>query len=164
MKAVQQYAFGGPEVLRYEDAPMPDILPGEVLVRVHAVGVNPPDWYLRDGYRMLPPEWQPKVSFPVILGTDISGVIVAVGASVRDFAIGDDVYAMVRFPEGAAGGSRAYAEYVSVAATEVAHKPRRLDHLHAAAVEPEWDWVRCIVTFRTGKRCLTFCCVQVSIR
>lgn len=133
MKAVQQYAFGGPEVLRYEDAPMPDILPGEVLVRVHAVGVNPPDWYLRDGYRMLPPEWQPKVSFPVILGTDISGVIVAVGASVRDFAIGDDVYAMVRFPEGAAGGSRAYAEYVSVAATEVAHKPRRLDHLHAAA-------------------------------
>ncbi|WP_460880848.1 alcohol dehydrogenase catalytic domain-containing protein [Pontibacter rugosus] len=41
-----------------------------------AVGLNPPDWYLRDGYKMLPPEWQPQVPFPIILGTDISGVIV----------------------------------------------------------------------------------------
>lgn len=133
MKAVQQYAFGGPEVLRYEEVPVPELLPSEVLVRVHAVGLNPPDWYLRDGYRMLPPEWQPKVSFPVILGTDISGVIVAVGDNVRDFSVGDEVYSMVCFPEGAAGGSRAYAEYVSVVATEIARKPRNLDHIHAAA-------------------------------
>lgn len=133
MKAVQQYAFGGPEVLRYEEVPVPDLQPNEVLVRVHAVGLNPPDWYLRDGYRMLPPEWQPKVAFPVILGTDISGVIVALGDNVTSFSVGDEVYSMVRFPDGAAGGSRAYAEYVSVAATEVARKPRHLDHIHAAA-------------------------------
>ncbi|MDI4505744.1 NADP-dependent oxidoreductase, partial [Escherichia coli] len=50
MKAVQQHAFGGPEVLSYEDAPMPVLQAGEVLVQVHAVGVNPPDSYLRDGY------------------------------------------------------------------------------------------------------------------
>ncbi|HHL3781404.1 TPA: NADP-dependent oxidoreductase [Klebsiella pneumoniae] len=76
MKAVQQHAFGGPEVLSYEDAPMPVLQAGEVLVQVHAVGVNPPDSYLRDGYQQLPPEWRPEVRFPLILGTDLSGVVV----------------------------------------------------------------------------------------
>lgn len=133
MKAIRQHAFGGPEVLKYEDAPMPQLAPGEVLVRVHAVGVNPPDWYLRDGYKMLPPEWQPQVSFPVILGTDVSGVIAAVADDVMDFSVGDEVFAMVRFPTGLAGESRAYAEYVSVPASEVAAKPAGIDHVHAAA-------------------------------
>lgn len=134
MKAVRQHRFGGPEVLRYEDAPMPELQPGEGLVRVHAVGINPPDGYLRDGYSMLPPEWQPKVSFPLILGTDVSGVIDAVADDVRHFAVGDEVYAMVRFPAGLAGDSRAYAEWVSVPASEVARKPAGIDHVHAAAV------------------------------
>jgi NADPH:quinone reductase-like Zn-dependent oxidoreductase len=133
MKAIRQHAFGGPEVLQYEDAPMPELHPGEVLVRVHAVGVNPPDWYLRDGYRMLPPEWQPPVSFPLILGTDVSGVIAAMADDVTGFAVGDEVFAMVRFPTGLAGGSRAYAEYVSVPAEEVARKPAGVDHVQAAA-------------------------------
>ena len=56
---------------------MPVLQAGEVLVQVHAVGVNPPDSYLRDGYQQLPPEWRPEVRFPVILGTDLSGVVVA---------------------------------------------------------------------------------------
>jgi NADPH:quinone reductase-like Zn-dependent oxidoreductase len=133
MKAVRQHAFGGPEVLQYEEAPMPELNPGEVLVRVHAVGVNPPDWYLRDGYKMLPPEWQPPVSFPLILGTDVSGVIAAVADDVTGFAVGDEVFAMVRFPTGLAGGSRAYAEYVSAPAEEVARKPAGVDHVQAAA-------------------------------
>ena len=64
MKAIRIHEFGGPEVLRYEDAPLPELKAGEVLVRVHAIGLNPPDWYLREGYKMLPPEWQPQVSFP----------------------------------------------------------------------------------------------------
>jgi len=132
MRAVRQHEFGGPEVLRYEDAPLPELKAGEVLVRVHAVGLNPPDWYLRDGYRMLPPEWQPKLSFPLILGTDVSGVVEAVAEGVVDFAIGDDVYAMVRFPAGINGQSRAYAEYVSVPVSELARKPSRIDHVHAA--------------------------------
>lgn len=131
MKAIRQHEFGGPEVLRYEDAPVPELVPGEVRVRVHAVGINPPDWYLRDGYKMLPPEWQPKVPFPVILGTDISGVIEAVADDVKDFSIGDEVYAMVRFPS--FGPSKAYAEYVTVPALEVALKPEGIDHIHAAA-------------------------------
>lgn len=131
MKAIRQHEFGGPEVLRYEDAPVPELTSGEVLVRVHAVGINPPDWYLRDGYKMLPPEWQPQVPFPVILGTDISGVIEAVADDVTDFAIGDEVFSMVRFPS--FGPSKAYAEYVSVPASEIALKPAGIDHVHAAA-------------------------------
>lgn len=132
MKAVRQYEFGSPEVMRYEDAPMPELKSGEVLVRVHAVGLNPPDWYLRDGYKMLPPEWQPPVSFPLVLGTDVSGVVEAVAEDVKDFAAGDEVYSMVRFPTGLAGGSRAYAEYVTVPASEVARKPASIDHAHTA--------------------------------
>ncbi len=133
MKAVRLHAFGGPEVLVYEDAPKPRPKAGEVLVRVHAVGLNPPDWYLRDGYRMLPPEWRPRVSFPLIPGTDISGVVEAVGDDVGTVAVGDEVYAMVRFPVGLAGDSRAYAEYVSVPVSEVGIKPPGIDHVHAAA-------------------------------
>jgi len=132
MKAVRQHAFGGPDVLRYEDAPLPDIGPGEVLVRTRAIGLNPPDWYLRDGYRSLPPEWRPEGGFPIILGTDVSGVVAAVSEDVRGVSVGDDVYAMVRFPDGVVGGSRAYAEFVSVPASEVALKPAGIDHVHAA--------------------------------
>ncbi|WP_395455913.1 NADP-dependent oxidoreductase [Azospirillum melinis] len=133
MKAVRLHAFGGPEVLVYEDAPKPVPKPGEVLIRVHAIGINPPDWYLRDGYRMLPPEWQPQVSFPVIVGTDVSGVVEAVADDVRTLAPGDEVYAMIRFPAGLAGDSRAYAEYVTAPATDVGRKPAGIDHVQAAA-------------------------------
>lgn len=132
MKAVQMHELGGPEVLRYEDAPVPAIGPGEVRVRVHAIGLNPPDWYLREGYRTLPPEWRPKLSFPIVLGTDVSGVVEAIGDGVEGFAIGDEVYAMVRFPGQLAGDGRAYAELVSVPAAELAHRPRGIDHAHAA--------------------------------
>lgn len=131
MNAILQYEFGGPEVMRYEKTPIPELKPGEVRVRVHAVGLNPPDWYLRDGYKMLPPEWQPQVPFPVILGTDISGVIDGIADDVQEFAIGEEVYSMVRFPS--YGPSRAYAEYVTVPASEVARKPSYISHEEAAA-------------------------------
>lgn len=132
MKAVRLHAFGGPDVLCYEDAPRPVITPGEVLVRVRAASLNPPDWYLRDGYRALPPEWRPDSSFPLILGTDVSGVVEAVAGDVRGVNVGDEVYAMVRFPEDWMKGSNAYAEYISVPASELALKPAGIDHIHAA--------------------------------
>ncbi|GAB2188093.1 NADP-dependent oxidoreductase [Roseibium sp. LAB1] len=131
MKAVQIHAFGGPDVLQYEDAPKPVPKSGEVLVRVRAVGINPPDWYLRDGYRALPPEWRPQVTFPIILGTDISGVVEAVAEDIQGFSVGDEVYSMVRFFS--VGESKAYAEYVTVPASELAKKPAGIDHIHAAA-------------------------------
>ena len=130
MKAIRQHEFGGPEVLRYEEAPLPELKPGEVLVRVHAVGINPPDWYLREGYKDLPPEWQPAVSFPLILGSDMSGVVEAVATDVQGFSIGDEVFGMVRFPS--MGESAAYAEYVTAPASDLALKPAGIDHVHAA--------------------------------
>lgn len=132
MHAVRQHKFGGPNVLVYEEAPRPELNAGEVLVRVHAVGVNPPDWYLREGFKMLPPEWRPHVALPVIVGTDISGVIEEVAEDVQGLVVGDEVYSMVKFPSGIAGGSRAYAEYVSVPASQIARKPAEIDHVHAA--------------------------------
>lgn len=83
MKAIRFHEFGAPSVLRYEDAPKPEVKPGEVLVRVSAAGINPPDWYLREGYAELPPEWRPEVAFPAIPGSDVSGVVEAVGADGR---------------------------------------------------------------------------------
>ncbi len=131
MKAVRLHAFGGPEVLRYEDAPLPVLQAGEVLVRVHAVGVNPPDWYLRDGYTTLPPDWRPPVSFPVIPGSDVAGTVAAVAADVRGFTVGDAVFGMVRFPS--FGDSAAYAEYVAAPAADLARKPAAIDDATAAA-------------------------------
>lgn len=131
MKAVRLHAYGGPEVLRYEDAPKPALKPGEVLVRVHAAGVNPPDWYLRDGYSALPADWRPPVPLPAIPGSDLSGVVEAVAPDVRGFAVGDAVFGMVRFPS--FGDSAAYAEYVAAPAADLARKPDGIDHATAAA-------------------------------
>lgn len=130
MKAIRLHEFGGPEVLRYEDTPMPEVKPGELLVRVHAIGVNPPDWYLREGYKMLPPDWRPPVPLPVIPGSDVSGVVEAVATDVRDFSVGDEVFGMIRFPS--FGESAAYAEYVAAPASHLARKPVGIDHVHAA--------------------------------
>jgi NADPH:quinone reductase-like Zn-dependent oxidoreductase len=130
MKAIRLHEFGGPEVLCYEEAPIPELKAGEVLVRVHAVGINPPDWYLRDGYKMLPPEWRPPVPFPVIPGSDVSGVVETVATDVRGFSVGDEVFGMVRFPS--FGESAAYAEYVAAPASDLALKPAGIDHVHAA--------------------------------
>lgn len=143
MKAIRQHEFGGPEVLRYEEAPLPELKPGEVLVRVHAVGINPPDWYLRDGYKSLPPEWRPPVPFPIILGSDVSGVVAAVATDVQDFSVGDEVFGMVRFPS--FGESAAYAEYVAAPASDLALKPAGIDHVYAAgapmAVLTAWQFL-----------------------
>ncbi|MEV7523185.1 NADP-dependent oxidoreductase [Streptomyces sp. NPDC091371] len=131
MRAIRLHEHGGPEVLRYEEVPVPEPGPGEVLVRVHAVGVNPPDWYLRDGLTKLPVERRPKVVLPMIPGTDVSGVVEAVGADVDGFSVGDEVFGLVRFP--GLGGS-AYAEYVAAPASDLARKPAGIDHVHAAGV------------------------------
>ncbi|MEU6666071.1 NADP-dependent oxidoreductase [Streptomyces sp. NPDC046727] len=129
MKAIRVHEHGGPEVLRYDEVPTPEPRPGEVLVRVHAVGVNPPDWYLRDGLTNLPPETRPRFTLPVIPGTDVSGVVEAVAEDVDGFSVGDEVFGLLRFPS--FDGS-AYAEYVAAPASDLARKPAGIDHVHAA--------------------------------
>ncbi|QMV12099.1 zinc-binding dehydrogenase [Streptomyces lincolnensis] len=129
MRAVRLHEHGGPEVLRYEEVPVPEPGPGEVLVRVHAAGVNPPDWYLRGGLTKMPGETESTVGLPVIPGTDVSGVVEAVAADVDGLAVGDEVFGLLRFPS--FDGS-AYAEYVAAPASDLARKPAGLDHVHAA--------------------------------
>ncbi len=129
MRAIQLHEHGGPEVLRHDEVPVPEPGPGEVLVRVHAVGINPPDWYLRDGLSNIPPETRPKFELPVIPGTDVSGAVEAVAADVEDFSVGDEVFGLLRFPS---FDGRAYAEYVAAPASDLARKPVGIDHVHAA--------------------------------
>lgn len=127
MKAVRLHQYGGPEVLQVEDAPLPEIADGEVLVRVAAAGVNPIDCVTRAGdFAKI---W-PENPFPAIVGWDISGVVDAVGNGVTDFKPGDEVYTMARFPDEAG----AYAEFAAVPQGDLALKPRSIDHVHAAAV------------------------------
>jgi NADPH:quinone reductase-like Zn-dependent oxidoreductase len=125
MKAVRIHEYGGPEVLRYEDAPRPEQATGEVLVRVHAAGVNPVDWKVREGHL----RQMVAYPLPMIPGWDLSGTVERVGAGVAGFAPGDEVYAR---PDIARNG--AYAQYITVRAKELARKPRSLDHVHASAV------------------------------
>ncbi|MEU0940152.1 NADP-dependent oxidoreductase [Embleya sp. NPDC005971] len=129
MRAIRLHEHGGPEVLRYDEVPMPEPGPGEVLVRVHAVGVNPPDWYLRDGLSDIPPETRPEFDLPVTPGTDVSGVVAAVATDVEGFSVGDEVFGLLRFPS---FDGRAYAEYVAAPASDLARKPAGIDHVHAA--------------------------------
>ncbi len=131
MKAIRLHEHGGPEVLRYDEVPIPAPKPGEVLVRVHAVGVNPPDWYVREGMPNVPPEVRPPLHLPIIPGTDVSGVVEAVAADVDGLSRGDEVFGLLRFPSLEAS---AYAEYVAAPASNFARKPARIDHVQAAGV------------------------------
>ena len=125
MKAVRIHAYGSADVLAYEDAPRPTARDGEVLIRVHATSVNPFDCAVRAGYMSA----YFTYTLPVILGTDVSGVIEEVGTGVTTFKRGDSVYA-----RGGVTRDGAYAQYVAVPASDVAAKPKSLDHLHSAAI------------------------------
>ncbi len=136
MRAVQLHSFGGPEVLRPEEVPVPVPGPGEVLIRVHAVGINPPDRYARQGMPDVPPELRPPLTLPLIPGTDVSGVVAAVApdatAGAGALAVGDEVLGLLRFPTAVQAG--AYAEYVTAPVADLARKPAGVDHVHAAGL------------------------------
>ncbi|WEV29532.1 NADP-dependent oxidoreductase [Streptomyces sp. 71268] len=123
MRAITQHTLGGPEVLTIVDAPEPRPIPGEVLVRVRAIGLNPLEARLRAGeFPLIGPP-------PFILGWDISGVVTEAPQTWR-FRPGDEVFGMPLFPR-AAG---AYAEVVSAPALHLARKPAAISHVEAAAL------------------------------
>lgn len=124
MKAIRYHQYGGPEVLAYEDVPKPEPGPGEVLIRVHAAGVNPADWQIRAGLR-----FRVEQPFAYIPGLDVSGVVEAVGDGVEGTCVGDAVYAML--PVMAGGG---YARLANCPAKALARKPQSLSHVEAAAL------------------------------
>lgn len=125
MKAVRFHEYGGPEVLKYEDAPRPEPAAGEVLVKVHAAAVNPVDWKVRAGHLKGFLNYQ----LPLIPGWDLSGVVEAPGPGVTAWKKGDAVYSR---PDISRAGS--YAQYIAVKATELAHKPKSLDHNKASSI------------------------------
>ena len=124
MKAMRIHSFGGPDVMRLEDMPIPEPQNDELLLRVYAASVNPVDYKTREG--KFPPVNQDKL--PMTLGRDVSGVVEKCGSSVQSFFQGDEVYALLAPDRGA------FAEYVVVKLSEAALKPERLSHTEAAAV------------------------------
>jgi NADPH:quinone reductase-like Zn-dependent oxidoreductase len=122
MKAAFIERHGGPEVLKYGDAPDPVAAPGQVVIDIHAASVNGADWKVRVGdYR--------QSKFPYVLGRDFSGVVGAVGEGVEDLRVGDAVFGVCD-----AGQEGAYAEKIAVKAAIVAKKPDGLSHVNAAAL------------------------------
>ncbi len=120
MRRVTQHEIGPPDVLRLEvDAERPEASPGEVLIEVKAIGVNPVDTKIRRGSGLLGDP-------PFTLGFDVSGVVI----SGDGYEAGDEVFGMIRFPVEAA----CYAEYVAAPADELLPKPPTITHEQAAAI------------------------------
>jgi len=120
MKAIRIHSFGGMDVLKNEEVPLPQPGAGEIRIRVIAAGVNPVDWKMRQGYGNPP--------LPMIMGVDVSGVVDAKGEEEKAFKIGDEVIAKVTPPEGG------YAEYTVTDAAQAAPKPKSIGFVEAAAV------------------------------
>jgi NADPH:quinone reductase-like Zn-dependent oxidoreductase len=125
MKAVRIHEFGGPEVLQLEEVKTPKPKRGQVLVRVHAAGVGVWEVDIREG------EWQGFIDYPLplIIGTDMSGTVEAVGAGVKGVRVGDEVYGVADMTL-----SGAYAEYALATPDSIARKPKLLNFVEAASV------------------------------
>ncbi|MDZ8054622.1 MAG: NAD(P)-dependent alcohol dehydrogenase [Aulosira sp. ZfuVER01] len=124
MKAVVIRRYGSAEVLQYEDVEQPKIKPDQILVKIHASSVNPVDWKIRQGMLQLLTGY----NFPMILGFDLAGEVVEVGASVRRFQPGDAIYGSTALPGGA------YAEFAAIPENLAAPKPTNLSYEEAAVV------------------------------
>lgn len=148
MRAVVVEQWGGPENLVERDVERPEPGLNEVLVRVHAAGVNPVDWKTRAGGALI--EWG---AVPAV-GWDVSGTVEAVGPGVGIFRPGDEVFGMPLFPRQAGG----YAEYVVAPARHLAPKPASLTHVEAAALPlaalTAWQTLVDAADVRPGERVL----------
>lgn len=126
MKAIVLTEKGGLENLQVEDLDIPVAGADEVLIKTHAISVNPVDFKTRKGGALYS---SMKEQPPVILGWDVSGEVVGIGNNVTKFKVGDAVFGMVNFP----GHGRAYAEYVVAPASHLSLKPDNTNHEVAAA-------------------------------
>lgn len=137
MKAAVLEEFGNVDKLTIQEVPKPQPKPNQILVRVCATSINPVDYQTRRG------DYKNLVKLPAIIGVDISGVVEAVGETVTNFQVGDEVYySPVLF-----GESGSYAEYHVANENIVAHKPVNISHIEAAcfplAAGTAWE---CLVT------------------
>jgi NADPH:quinone reductase-like Zn-dependent oxidoreductase len=147
MRIVTQKSLGGPEVLEVVEAEKPRPGAGEVLLRVHAVALNPVDAAVRSG--SIPLFGEP----PFSIGWDVSGVVEEVGPGAG-FAVGDEVYGMPGFP----GAQVGYAQYVTALSGELARKPASASHAEAAALPlaalTAWQGLVGAAEVRPGQRVL----------
>jgi NADPH:quinone reductase-like Zn-dependent oxidoreductase len=120
IKAIRIAQYGGSEQLKFEEAPVPEIGPDHVLAKVRYAGVNPIDWKIREGYMK---EVRPA-SFPLTLGQDFAGEIVAGGDS-RRFRTGERVFGF---------GDGTYAEFTAAAIPDIAAIPEKMEFAVAAAL------------------------------
>ncbi len=125
MKAVVLTAFGSADKLLMQERPVPEIGPGDLLVKVYATSVNPADLGLRTGM------FGAMIKPPLLLGFDVAGVVEKVGANVETFSEGDEVYYAVELTDPRGGAN---AEYHAVAASAVTPKPQNLSFEESAAV------------------------------
>jgi len=140
MKAVRIHAFGNSGVLKYEDAPDPVIGPDEVLVKVHACGVNPLDWKIREGFL----EQMAHHALPLTLGWDVAGTVEQAGELVRRFRKGD---AVICRPDTMRNGG--YAEYIAVKTLDLAPAPKSIP-LDVAAGIPLASQAAWMALFEVG--------------
>lgn len=151
MRQVQLHNWGSPDALTIAEAPIPEPTPGKLLINTSSIGINPVDWKTRagNGIAGLLPE-----SRPIVLGWDVAGTVVATGPDATGFSVGDKVYGLIGFPE---LGS-AYAEYVCVRATDVAHAPATMPIEDAGAVPlvalTAWQALHDIAKVKKGDRVL----------
>ncbi len=125
MKAVRTHGRGGPEQIFFEDAPLPEVRRGDVLVQVRATGITPAELTWDETYQKA--DGAPRI--PSIPGHEVSGVVERMAADVTDFRIGDEVYGLADFPRDGAA-----AEFAAVRAINLALKPRGIAHAQAAAL------------------------------
>ena len=147
MRAVRQEVLGGTGVLSEVEVPKPEPGLSQILVRVHAAGLNPTDY----GHRAFPMFLGPP---PFTLGWDVSGVVEATGFGVTLFKPGDEVFGMLPYPHGV--GS--HAEYVTGPARAFANKPESIDHVQAGALPlaglTAWQALNDTAHLRAGQRVL----------
>jgi 2-desacetyl-2-hydroxyethyl bacteriochlorophyllide A dehydrogenase len=125
MKAIQFYKFGKPDVLLYEECEKPKITSKQVLVKVHAAGINPRECMVRKGKQT----WISGSKFPQKLGHDLAGEIIEIGQNVKDLKVGDSVFGMLNVWK-----SGTYAEFVAAKSSEVVPIPENISFEAAAAV------------------------------
>lgn len=125
MRAIRLHRRGGPDQLVLEDAPVPELGTGDVLVRVAATGITPTELGWDETYQH--PDGSPRI--PTIPGHEVSGLVDRVAPDVGDLEPGDAVYGLADFPRDGAA-----AEFVAVRALNLAKKPRSIGHIEAASL------------------------------
>ncbi len=149
MKAAYIERFGGPEQLIVGERPGPECGPHDLLVQVKAASVNPVDWKIREGKLKI----MIKYRLPLILGQDLSGVVVKVGSKVSRFKSGDEVFA--RLDKSTIGS---FAQYAAVRESDAALKPANLTHVEAASIPlvglTSWQVLRDMVGLKPGQLAL----------